>query len=226
MPATSPGMTRERNVRHRRPARHPRHRRELGAVARRAAVGPLPHAVARRRADVGDLVSGHVRGLHRRQPAGLTTAAPASITCSAAPRSTSRANGPSPSTKLSIAQRAQVDGVLCDVTCWGRAYDFLEKRDGRWGIVLRRHIYEKDRIDPVDPARRADARSRAARALSGRLPPPRLSADAGRLRREEAICPASKAPHSTRSMRTALHGLQGGRSSDGLGVATPRTCEF
>jgi hypothetical protein len=55
-------------------------------------------------------------------------------------------------TKLSIAQRAPIDGVLCDVTCWGRAYDFLQKRDGRWGIVLRRHIYEKDRIDPVDPA--------------------------------------------------------------------------
>jgi hypothetical protein len=54
-------------------------------------------------------------------------------------------------TKLSIAQRAEVEGVLCDVTCWGRAYDFLEKRDGRWGIVLRRHTYEKDRIDPVDP---------------------------------------------------------------------------
>ena len=54
-------------------------------------------------------------------------------------------------TKLSIAQRAEVEGVECDVTCWGRAYDFLEKRDGRWGIVLRRHTYEKDRIDPVDP---------------------------------------------------------------------------
>ena len=54
-------------------------------------------------------------------------------------------------TKLSIAQRAEVNGVLCDVTCWGRAYDFMEKRKGKWGIVLRRHIYEKDRIDPVDP---------------------------------------------------------------------------
>ena len=54
-------------------------------------------------------------------------------------------------TKLSIAQRAEVEGVLCDVTCWGRAYDFMEKREGRWGIVLRRHTYEKDRIDPVDP---------------------------------------------------------------------------
>lgn len=54
-------------------------------------------------------------------------------------------------TKLSIAQRAKVEDVLCDVTCWGRAYDFLEKRKGKWGIVLRRHTYEKDRIDPVDP---------------------------------------------------------------------------
>jgi hypothetical protein len=54
-------------------------------------------------------------------------------------------------TKLSIAQRAKVEGVLCDVTCWGRAYDFLEKRKGVWGIVLRRHIYEKDRIDSVEP---------------------------------------------------------------------------
>ena len=54
-------------------------------------------------------------------------------------------------TKLSIAQRAKVEGVLCDVTCWGRAYDFLEKRKGHWGIVLRRHIYEKDRIDTVEP---------------------------------------------------------------------------
>jgi hypothetical protein len=55
-------------------------------------------------------------------------------------------------TKVSIAQRADVDGVECDVTCWGRIYDFMEKRQGRWGIVLRRHIYEKDRIDPIDPS--------------------------------------------------------------------------
>src|SRR3974390_762446 len=55
-------------------------------------------------------------------------------------------------TKVSIAQRADVDGVECDVTCWGRIYDFLEKRQGRWGIVLRRLPYEKDRIDPPDPS--------------------------------------------------------------------------
>jgi hypothetical protein len=55
-------------------------------------------------------------------------------------------------TKMTINQRASVHGVLCDVTCTGRFYDFLECRDGRWGIVLRQPIYERDRIDPVDPA--------------------------------------------------------------------------
>jgi hypothetical protein len=53
---------------------------------------------------------------------------------------------------MTIMQRAEVEGVLCDVNCLGRFYDFFEKRDGRWGIVLRQPIYEKDRIDTVDPA--------------------------------------------------------------------------
>jgi hypothetical protein len=57
-------------------------------------------------------------------------------------------------TKMTISQRAAVDGVLCDVVCTGRFYDFFEKRDGRWGLVLRQPIYEKDRLDPVDPAAR------------------------------------------------------------------------
>jgi hypothetical protein len=55
-------------------------------------------------------------------------------------------------TKMTISQRGKVDGVPCDVVCTGRFYDFLEKRAGRWGLVLRQPIYEKDRIDPVDPA--------------------------------------------------------------------------
>ncbi len=100
-------------------------------------------------------------------------------------------------TKMTISQRAEVHGVLCDVVCTGRFYDFLEKRPapervhavaeatdprpghgpliveegetvvgragevvadenliapGRWGIVLRQPIYEKDRLDPVNPA--------------------------------------------------------------------------
>ncbi len=55
-------------------------------------------------------------------------------------------------TKMTISQRAPVEGVICDVLCTGRFYDFIERRDGRWGLVLRQPIYEKDRLDPVDPA--------------------------------------------------------------------------
>ena len=55
-------------------------------------------------------------------------------------------------TKMTISQRATVDGVLCDVVCTGRFYDFFEKWQGRWGLVLRQPIYEKDRLDPLDPA--------------------------------------------------------------------------
>ena len=62
-------------------------------------------------------------------------------------------------TKMQIHQRAAIDGVLVDVVVTGRFYDFLEKRSpstplgaSRWGIVRRQPIYEKDRMDPVDPA--------------------------------------------------------------------------
>jgi hypothetical protein len=55
-------------------------------------------------------------------------------------------------TKMTITQRASVHDVECDVVCTGRFYDFLEKRDARWGIVLRQPIYEQDRLDPVDPS--------------------------------------------------------------------------
>jgi SnoaL-like domain len=55
-------------------------------------------------------------------------------------------------TKMTISQRAPIVGVECDVLCTGRFYDFFEKRLGRWGLVLRQPIYEKDRIDPVDPS--------------------------------------------------------------------------
>ena len=54
--------------------------------------------------------------------------------------------------KMTISQRSKIEGELADVVCTGRFYDFLERRNGRWGIVLRQPIYEKDSIAPVDPA--------------------------------------------------------------------------
>lgn len=73
-------------------------------------------------------------------------------------------------TKMTISQRAPVHDVLCDVVCTGRFYDFLEKRQdqsgiGKWGIVRRQPIYEKDRIDPVDPAAELRLDQKALAAL-------------------------------------------------------------
>jgi hypothetical protein len=59
-------------------------------------------------------------------------------------------------TKMTISQRAEVDGALVDVLCTGRFYDFFEKRtiEGapQWRIVRRQPIYEKDRMDLLDPS--------------------------------------------------------------------------
>ena len=84
-------------------------------------------------------------------------------------------------TKMTIQQRATVHGITADVTCTGRFYDFLEKRDGAWGIVRRQPIYEKDRLDPVDPGGPADPRPAAAGRVPGRLPAPGLPAVPARL---------------------------------------------
>ena len=54
-------------------------------------------------------------------------------------------------TKMTISQRAPVHGIECDVVCTGRFYDFFERREGRWGLVHRQPIYERDRLDPVRP---------------------------------------------------------------------------
>ena len=55
-------------------------------------------------------------------------------------------------TKMQILQRGEIDGVEVDVQCTGRFYDFFVREDSRWQIVRRQPIYEKDRLDPVDPA--------------------------------------------------------------------------
>jgi hypothetical protein len=69
-------------------------------------------------------------------------------------------------TKMTINQRAEVDGVEVDVVCTGRFYDFLEVHDGEWRLVRRQPIYKKDRLDVVDPA----ATLVLDRGLLGRFP--------------------------------------------------------
>ncbi len=55
-------------------------------------------------------------------------------------------------TKMTISQRGLVEGVLCDVVCTGRFYDFVVRHQGEWKLLHRQPIYEKDRVDAIDPA--------------------------------------------------------------------------
>ena len=61
-------------------------------------------------------------------------------------------------TKMTISQRGMVEGsdgpVLSDVLCTGRFYDFVVRHEGAWKLLHRQPIYEKDRIDPLDPMAR------------------------------------------------------------------------
>ena len=52
--------------------------------------------------------------------------------------------------KMQIIMRGALNGVGVISTCTGRFIDAMEKRDGRWGIVLRQPVYELDRLDVVD----------------------------------------------------------------------------
>ena len=54
-------------------------------------------------------------------------------------------------TRMAIMVRSALDGVEVDAACYGRFFDRVEKRGGSWRIAKRSVIYEKDRIDPVDP---------------------------------------------------------------------------
>lgn len=48
-----------------------------------------------------------------------------------------------------IIRRAQVDGVLVDVTIYCQLYSRVERRDGTWRILTTDVIYEKDTMVPV-----------------------------------------------------------------------------
>ena len=111
---------------------------------------------------------------------------------------------------MNILQRAPLHGVLVDVVCVGRFYDFFEKRDGRWAIVRRQPIYEKDRLDPVDPSADADARPGPPGELPRGLPPPRIPAGEQRLHREAGTAgPARTGGREALRRRPSLAGRIG-----------------
>jgi hypothetical protein len=52
---------------------------------------------------------------------------------------------------VNLYVRAAISGQAVDVEAWFRFFDLLERRDGVWRIAMRTGVYEKDRLDPVDP---------------------------------------------------------------------------
>ena len=54
-------------------------------------------------------------------------------------------------TRMILMVRGMLEGMEVDVTCYGRFYDWFVKSDGEWLIQKRMVIYEKDRMDVLDP---------------------------------------------------------------------------
>src|SRR3982074_2042359 len=59
-------------------------------------------------------------------------------------------------TNIVIHVRQAIGGVPADMTSHARFLDRLDRRDGRWAILERAAIYERDRLDPVMPSEAFD----------------------------------------------------------------------
>ncbi len=55
-------------------------------------------------------------------------------------------------TNIVILVRQKIEGVLVDMTSYARFLDRMERRSGSWAIVERTAVYERDRLDPVEPS--------------------------------------------------------------------------
>jgi len=67
-------------------------------------------------------------------------------------------------TSVAILVRQTIDGIAVDLNSNGRFLDRLERRDGVWRMVERAALYEKDRLDPVEPSPKFDAMMAGANA--------------------------------------------------------------
>ena len=59
-------------------------------------------------------------------------------------------------TRIVLLLRAALGPIQVDVTCHGRFVDFFEGHRSKWLICKRVPVYEKDRIDPVNPLEQLD----------------------------------------------------------------------
>ena len=55
-------------------------------------------------------------------------------------------------TNVVILVRQKIGGVLTDMTSYARFLDRAERIGGAWSIAERTAIYERDRLDPVEPS--------------------------------------------------------------------------
>ena len=112
-------------------------------------------------------------------------------------------------TRMAIHQRADVDGVACDVVCNGRFYDFLERRESRWGWSS---ASRSTRRTASTRSIRLPTSSSTATCSSGS---PRATGTSPTSRPASATtssrtCPASPGPSSTRCYRRGARWLAGG----------------
>ncbi|MDR3294915.1 MAG: nuclear transport factor 2 family protein [Clostridiales Family XIII bacterium] len=129
-------------------------------------------------------------------------------------------------TKMIITQRINLDGVLCDMNNFARHFDFWEKREGRWGLVRRETICDKDMLVPVYRTRRRSSnwtkaswknirrntstlpiapyttatQSRRTSRATAAPPPWRICINAARTGWQESLKTRTAKPHEARRM--------------------------
>src|SRR5262249_40897811 len=107
--------------------------------------------------------------------------------------------------------RQKIAGVLADMTSYARFLDRLERRGGRWAIVERAAIYERDWLGPVRPAGAFDkpvaAGDPSTHPEAYRHKGPRPHAAAGARSRRSSIATAPRTPRNcTRATRRGSAG--------------------
>jgi hypothetical protein len=65
-------------------------------------------------------------------------------------------------TNIVIMVRQKIGAALADLTSHARFLDRIVRRDGRWMILERIAIYERDRLDPVEPSEAFEALFKAS----------------------------------------------------------------